>query len=390
MIIPSPEEISQRVKGICINLKKRQKAAKEQRRISNESIEDMRKAGLFRILQPKKFGGYEMNPKVFFDTQIALASACPSSGWVFGVLACHAWQLALFPEQAQRDVWEENDNTLISSSYAPMGKVTVVEGGYRLSGKWGFSSGCDHAEWGFLGAVIMQENAPPEYRTFLINREYYDIIDDWHTSGLQGSGSKTIVVKDVFIPEHQTHKAMDGFLCENPGNAVNTNHLYRLPFGQIFIRSVSSPAIGAAKGALEAFLEYNKSRVTSNTRTAAKTDSAVQMVAAEAASEIDAAILKMHRNFDELMAYAEKKEPIPMTRRFQFRFDSAEASAKCAAVTQKLFMASGGQAIFLSSPINQYFQDVHTIKAHVANNHIPLGQNFGGIMMGQETMDMFV
>lgn len=359
--------------------------------IPEETIDDLTKAGLFRMLQPKRYGGLEMNPKDFFDAQIELASACPSTGWVFGVLACHAWQMALFPEEAQEDVWKKNQDALISSSYSPMGKVKVVDGGYRISGKWGFSSGSDHCQWAFLGALIFHEGEEkPEYRTFLLDREYYEIIDDWHTSGLKGSGSKTIVVKDVFVPEHRTHKAIDGFMCQNPGNDINKDPIYRLPFGQVFIRSVSSPAIGAAKGALDAFLTYNKSRITSTSRTQASTDPAVQRIAAEASSEIDSAILKMHRNFDELLEYASAGKKIPMDRRYQFRFDSAEAAAKCTSITQRLFIASGGQAVYLSSPLNRYFQDVHTIKAHVSNNEIPLAQNFGGVLLGAQPFDMFI
>ena len=230
----------------------------------------------------------------------------------------------------------------------------------------------------------------PDYRTFLINREFYEIEDDWYTSGLQGSGSKSIVVNDAFIPEHHTHKALDGFLCSNPGSKTNTAPLFQLPFGQLFIRSVSSPAIGAAKGALQAFLDYNRDRISSTHRAKASTDPAVQQVAAEAGSEIDAAVLKMHRNFSELLDYVARGEAIPMERRFQFRFDSADAVDRCTRIVQKLFIASGGRAVYTSSPINRYFQDIHAIKAHVANNPVPLGQNYGAVMMGQEAMDLFI
>ena len=386
-----PEEMVSSIDRLCENLTSRAEQTSELRRVPEETIQEIKDAGLFRLLQPKKYGGYEVDPKVFYDVQIKLSEACPSTGWVYGVVGCHAWQLALFAPEAQEDVWAKDQNVLVSSSYSPVGKVTPVDGGYRISGKWSFSSGSDHCEWAFLGGLIFQEGNPrPDYRTFLINREYYEIQDDWFTSGLRGSGSKTIVVKDAFIPETHTHRAMDGFAAKNPGNAVNSSPIYKLPFGQVFVRSISSPAIGAAKGALNAFLNYNRSRITSTTRASAALDPAVQSIAATANSEIDAAVLKMHRNFDELSEYVASGEDIPMERRYQFRFDSADAVGRCTDIVQKLFQASGGRAVYLSSPINRYFQDIHTIRAHVSNNPVPLGQNYGAFLMGQTPTDMFI
>ena len=385
------QELDPKVTSLCEKLAQRADKASELRRVPEESIEDIKQAGLFRLLQPKKYGGFEASPKDFYDVQIRLSTACPSTGWVFGVVGCHAWQMGLFAKEAQDEVWQ-NQDALISSSYSPVGKVTLVEGGgYRISGKWGFSSGSDHCEWAFLGGLVFTPGEEkPDYRTFLINREFYEIEDDWYTSGLRGSGSKSIVVRDAYVPETHTHRAIDGFIGKNPGNDVNPSPIYRIPFGQVFVRSISSPAIGAAKGALNAYLEYNRSRITSTSRTSAALDPNVQAIAAEATAEIDAATLKMHRNFDEIEEYINSGAEIPLERRYQFRFDSANAVAKCTEVVQKLFVASGGRAVFTNSPINRFFQDIHTIKAHVSNNERPLAQNYGAFLMGQKPSDMFI
>jgi 3-hydroxy-9,10-secoandrosta-1,3,5(10)-triene-9,17-dione monooxygenase len=256
--------------------------ADELRRVPDETIADFREAGFFRMLQPTRWGGLEVDPTTFFDVQMAVASACPSSAWVLGVVAVHAWQLALFPLQAQEDVWGTDAGTLISSSYAPTGKVARAEGGYRISGRWSFSSGCDHCQWVFLGGFVPPEaeGKPPEMRTFLLPRSDYRIDDNWHVAGLKGTGSKDIVVENAFVPEHRTHKLIDGFKRQSPGNAVNPSPLYRLPFGQIFVRSVSTSAIGAAQGALDAFLDIAAKRVAASDGAKVSEDPTTQTVCA--------------------------------------------------------------------------------------------------------------
>lgn len=209
--------------------------ADELRRVPDETIVDFREAGFFRMLQPTRWGGLEVEPTTFFEVQRTIATACPSSAWVLGVVAVHAWQLALFPLQAQEDVWGEDSGTLLSSSYAPTGKVVRAEGGYRINGRWSFSSGCNHCQWVFLGGFVPPETEgkPPEMRTFLLPRSDYTIDDNWHVAGLKGTGSKDIVVENAFVPEHRTHKLIDGYKRQSPGNAVNQAPLYKLPFGQI-------------------------------------------------------------------------------------------------------------------------------------------------------------
>src|SRR5258706_7231303 len=143
-----------RAKELAPILAKRGAEADTLRRLPDETIREFREAGFFRMLQPSRWGGHEVDPRTFFDTQMAIASGCPSSAWVLGVVAVHAWQLALFSEKAQEDVWGKDNSTLISSSYAPTGKITRVEGGYKVSGRWSFSSGSDHCQWVFLGGFV--------------------------------------------------------------------------------------------------------------------------------------------------------------------------------------------------------------------------------------------
>jgi 3-hydroxy-9,10-secoandrosta-1,3,5(10)-triene-9,17-dione monooxygenase len=390
--VPSHEEWVARAQALAPTLAERAAGAAELRRLPDETIADFKQAGFFRMLQPARWGGFEVDPNTFFDVQMTIAAACPSSAWVLGVVAVHAWQLALFAEKAQEEVWGKDASTLISSSYAPTGKITRAEGGYRVSGRWSFSSGCDHCQWVFLGGFVPPdgEQKAPDMRTFLLPRSDYKIDDNWHVAGLKATGSKDIVVDDVFVPEHRTHKLIDGFFRKSPGNAVNTAPLYKLPFGQIFVRSVSTSAIGIAQGALEAYSSVAAKRIAAGDGAKVAEDPTAQVVAAEAAALVDEVKLVLHRNFDELMAAARAGADMPIERRVRFRYDSSRAVAKCVEAVDGLFTASGGRAIFLNSPLLRYFLDVHAARAHYANNPDKPGRNFGGLQLSLKNTDFFI
>ncbi|MET0594555.1 MAG: acyl-CoA dehydrogenase family protein, partial [Polyangiaceae bacterium] len=168
-------ELIQRARDLAPTLIARAEKTASDRKISDETIAEFKEAGLFRMLQPSRWGGLEVDPKVFFEVQMTVAAACPSSAWVLGIVGVHSWQMALFPLEAQNEVWGKDSSTLISSSYAPTGKVQRAEGGYRITGRWSFSSGCDHCQWVFLGGFVPSEveGKPPEMRTFLLPRADY-------------------------------------------------------------------------------------------------------------------------------------------------------------------------------------------------------------------------
>jgi 3-hydroxy-9,10-secoandrosta-1,3,5(10)-triene-9,17-dione monooxygenase len=362
------------------------------RRLPDQTIADFQEAGFFRMLQPARWGGFEVDPGVFYDVQATLAAACPSSAWVLGVVGVHAWQLALFAEEAQREVWADDARTLISSSYAPTGKIARAPGGYRVSGRWSFSSGCDHCGWVFLGGMVPPETEgkPPEMRTFLLPRRDYRIDDNWHVIGLKATGSKDVVVEDAFVPEHRTHRLVDGYRRSSPGNAVNPAPLYRLPFGQVFVRSVSTSAIGIAQGALDAYRAAAATRVSAGDGARVAEEQAAQLVCARAASTLDEVRLVLHRDLDEMMALARAGADIPIERRVQFRFDAAHAVHRCVATVDELFAQSGGRALFLGSPILRFFLDAHAARAHYANNPDRPGRNLGGVLLGLKNQDYFI
>lgn len=382
---PTVDELVARAHALGPRLKARADEAEAARNLPAETIRDFQEAGFFRILQPKRWGGYEMHPSAFFEVQTALARYDMSSAWVYGVVGCHPYELALFHDEAQQEVWGEDDTVLVSSSYQPVGKVTHVEGGFRLSGRWGFSSGSMHCGWVLLGAIVPPavEGGAPDMRTFLVPRQDYRIEDTWHTFGLKATGSHDVIVDDVFVPDYRTHRAADGFMCANPGQAENDGPLYALPWAQIFVRSVSSAALGATRGAIDAFLAIARERVSTNTGKASKSDPLALVAAAKAYAQVDEMTATLHRNFDRLYDYACRGVPIPVEDRLLYRYQSSTVVRRCAALVDELVPLLGGRAIYLSSPIIRFWLDLNAGRAHVANDPNFSAPDLANHLMGQ-------
>jgi 3-hydroxy-9,10-secoandrosta-1,3,5(10)-triene-9,17-dione monooxygenase len=386
----TPEILVQRARELAPILAQRAEAANEARMLPAETIADMKAAGFFEVLKPKKYGGYEMDPQVFYDVQMALAEGCMSTAWVYGVVGVHNWQIALFDPKAAEDVWGGGDHSvLIASTYMPKGQVTKVGGGYRFSGRWGFSSGIDHCDWVFLGGLIFSEGQPPEYRTFLLPKSDYEVIDTWHTMGLKATGSKDIVVKDVFVPEYRTHKASDGFMGTNPGRDEFTANLYKLPFGQIFVRAVSTAAIGGLQGALKCFIDFG-GNWTGNMGAKTSEQVPAQMAVADTAVAIDEMKTTLKRNFGELLDGIKINQAVDLNTRLLYRYQASLVVERCARQAYQLHSACGGRGIFTDFPLVRFFMDILAARAHYANNPDIFGRNYGSVMLGRDNTDFFV
>jgi len=388
----TPEALVERARAMIPALKARSAAATAQRRLAPETVRELQDAGFFRVLQPRRCGGYEMDPQAFFDIQLALAEGCMSTAWVYGVLGVHPFQLALFDARAQEDVWGKNDAALVSSSYQPVGKVECVDGGFRLSGRWGFSSGCDYCDWVLLGSLVppAEPAGAPDMRTFLLPRRDYKIIEDWNVFGLQATGSHGISVEQAFVPEYRTHRAVDGFTGTNPGHVVNTGMLYKVPWAQVFVRAVSTAAIGALQGALDAYAAIAARRVSTNTGKATKLDPN----ALNAAALTHSAVLEMktvlQRNFAEMMATVRAGREIPMNERVRYRYESAQVVRRCAELCDRLMPLLGGRAIYMDSPVVRYWLDINAARAHVANDPALIGTSAGAMYLGETSQEFFV
>jgi len=379
------QDIYDRVLALGDLFRRNSPEARKIRRVPQDNIDALQEAGFFLTLQPRRWGGYEVDPQDFFRMHLAIAENCMSTAWASGIVAVHAFQLALMDERAQQDVWGENIHTRISSSYAPLGKVTEVEGGFRLSGRWGWSSGSDHCTWVFLGAICPDGG----FRSFLVPRGDYEIVDTWHAMGLQGTGSNDIVVNDVFVPDYRTHKAEDGFLGTNPGVTADSAPLYRLPWAQLFVRVVSTPAIGAARDALDLYRQLVVGKASGDVTKLAG-DTATQERIAAAITSIDEMEAILFRNFDRMMAQVTAGEEVPVLERIKYRYQASVVIERCMAVIDSLFASAGGGSVFLGSEIQQRFLDIHTGRAHVANNPTSFARNLGSVLLGNDSKDFFV
>ncbi len=390
-IAPDAATLVSRARAMIPALKARAAAGEAARKVPDETIREFQEAGFFDILKPKRWGGFEMEPRVFYEVQMAIAEGCMSSAWVLGVVGVHPLQLGLFPLKAQEDVWSKDPTTLISSSYQPVGKVEKADGGYYLSGQWGFSSGCAHCDWVFLGALIFPEaGGPPEYRTFLVPRSDYEILDTWHTFGLKATGSHDVKVERSFVPEHRTHKAMDGFLCRNPGQEVNTGDLFKLPWAAIFTRAVSTASIGATQDVLNSFLEIAKSRVSTNTGMATKADPFALSAAATTAAELDGMKTTLFKVFDDMLALVRQGKEIPVDQRVFYKYQASRVSRRCSELVDELLLLAGARGIFNDNPIVRPWLDLKAGRSHIANNSNLAGLTLGGSYLGAPVMDTFL
>jgi 3-hydroxy-9,10-secoandrosta-1,3,5(10)-triene-9,17-dione monooxygenase len=386
----TPEAYLERVRALLPVLRERTVRAEQLRRLPDETFADFQEAGLFRALQPKRYGGYELDPGTFYQAVMEVGTVCGSSAWILGVIGVHNWHLAILPPQAQEDVWGENTSVQLSTSLAPTGTVQRVDGGFRLSGRWSFSSGCDFCQWAVLGGIVSSAEGgqPPDARVFLVPRSDYVIDDNWRVMGLCGTGSKDIVVDDAFVPEYRTHSYQDAFHLKHPGTAINGAPLYRLPFGLVFANGITAPAIGAALGALDAFREQSLKRVSLRDQSRVAEDPFTQYRLAEAAAAIGAARDRVLGNFTEMMRLACAGEEIPLTARARYKWDAGKAIDWSVAGVDKLFEASGGRGIFLNNPIQRAWRDVHAMRAHAGNNPERAAFVFGRSEFGLPPQDI--
>jgi 3-hydroxy-9,10-secoandrosta-1,3,5(10)-triene-9,17-dione monooxygenase len=353
---------------------------REARKMSKEVVDALKECGFFTMLLPKQWGGLERKPQEFFAEQVRIAEADMSTAWAGGIIAVHAFQLALMSEEAQREVYEADPNTLISSSYNPVGaRAEMCEGGFMLHGRWGWSSGSDHCTWALLGGVIPGDG----YRTFLVPRNQYDIEDTWDVMGLQGTGSNDVVISDpIFVPDHRTHKQMDGFNCVNDQD----NPMYDLSWAQTFVRVVNSAAIGALKKAVKVFVESKQGNSTTD-MTKFAGDVETQERLAKVLNTIGELEAVMYHNFDKMEAASWKPT---LEDRIMYRYQASIVIDKAIEAIDTLFEVAGGRSVFNGHPLQQLWHDIHIARCHVANNPTAFARNLGSVALGMENKDVFI
>ena len=387
VVRPEVPDLLARARAIAELARARAQQTEADRRVGEDIIERMREADLFRIMQPQAYGGFEYGFDVFSEIVAAIASGCGSTGWVYGLLASHQWLIACFPRAAQDEVWQNRD-ALAAGTYAPVGQAVAADGGYRLSGSGSFCSGCDNAQWQLLGGMIPQPDGAAKPGFFLMPTADCALDDNWYTMGLAGTGSKNLVARDVFVPAHRTLAFAELTDATAPGMRGNPNPLYRQSFLAVLPITIVSPVLGMAEGALADFLAMAGGRTTrgavagGNRRMAELTT--VQMRVAEASALIDAARLIMARDLVEALATATRGEPISVDMRLRNRRDQAFCVRLLVQAIDALFLAAGGQGLFLDKPQQRFWRDAHAAASHISLNWDSTGTMYGQFMLGLE------
>lgn len=361
------------------------------RRLSDASWSLLLDNGLLRALQPARWGGAEVGLLEFIDMVMEVAHASPAAGWVAGVVGVHPWQLGLFDDAAQADMWAGHGTWMHSSSYNPTGRAEPVDGGFRVSGRWSFSSGCDHCQAVNLGAIAGAQDLgggrmAPDFRSFLLLREQYSIDDNWHVGGLQGTGSKDIVVEDAFVPNYRTQSHLDYALGRPlPGRAVNPSPLYGMPFSVVFNMALAASVLGSARGFIESWIETTGPRRVGPGGATAADDPLVQRRVAEAQWNLDAAVLHLRSDARTLWNVAAAGEHTSERMRAQMRWNMNRGCELVSDSVLDLFRTGTGRALYLEHPLQARFQDVQAALAHSYLLTDPLAKQLGGRLLGTST-----
>jgi alkylation response protein AidB-like acyl-CoA dehydrogenase len=383
---PGVAELLERARSIGALARESAIDTERQRHVSAELIGKMREAELFRVMQPARFGGFEYGYDVFVELVAAVAAGDGSTGWVYSLGAVHPWLIACYPEEAQQEVWTQDRDAIAAVSYAPTGNAVPDKDGYRLTGRFSFASGCDNANWAILGGMLPDKNGlRPGF--FLIPSSQYTIHDDWFTVGLAGTGSKTIVVDDQYVPAYRTATFADMLTGNGPGTVTNPNPLYRQPMLAVVPHCLVSPALGMARGALDAFKEQAAGRTTRGAVAGGNNKMAefvtVQMRVAEATASIDAATLMIHRDIvDTLAATAAGEANVSL--RMRNRLTHSFATKLLTQAVDLMFVAGGGAALGLHHPVQRFWRDIHAASSHISLNWDSVAAMYGQHVFGLE------
>jgi 3-hydroxy-9,10-secoandrosta-1,3,5(10)-triene-9,17-dione monooxygenase len=355
-----------RARALVPRLAERAPGATAARMLPPETIADYHAAGIVNILQPRRFGGLQGRFSLFSRITEELSWGCASSAWVYAVLAEHQWIVAQYPEKAQVEVWGDNPNAVASSSLAPRAAAQKVAGGWRLSGKFPFSSGCDYAQWAILGAFLGEMGDPHGVAYLLVPLSEIEIVDDWQVLGLAGTGSKSLMVKDVFVPEHRHVMVADLFAGTPPGAAVHPDYpVVRAPRGYLVSYSLPPVAIATAARALDQVCRDLSTRISRGVTKMAESEF-VQATIGEAAAAIDGALLLLHHGRDHSTAEVGTGRKIAAAEALRARRDMVYAQHQVGWAMERLCELSGARWVYDSDPLQEMRRDVMTILTHHA------------------------
>ncbi len=398
-----PEQVTrqtliERATALAPAIAARAQEAERLRNVPEASMQELLDAGLFRMLQPRRVGGYELPFDVLVDVLPIIGAACTSTAWILGNFASRNWNIGMWPKAAQDEVWgtgpQHTPDVLACSAYVfPALRAERTRDGYLLHSVFPtpFSSGVDHAEWNTIAAMLHDPSGvePPRHMQVLLHRSEYTVVDTWFASGLVGTGSKEVLVERLEIPEHRGMLITDTHGGPTPGSAVNPGPLYRLPVFAAFGYVAGAPGLGCAMGALAAARASMATRIGTYSGQQLGGLGSVQLRFAEAAAAIDTAALLYRRRCEEMMAIAERGETPDQELRAVLRRDSAYGGTLFTHAVDLLVQITGAAGLYQHNPMQRYFRDIHALAQHAAMVWDVCGQNYGQVALtGTSSMPM--
>ncbi len=355
------------VNACAEGMRARTAAAERDCRVPAETIATLSDAGVFRVYQPREYGGAELPMQNVLPLISEIARACPSTAWVSAVLQIHTWLLTHFSREAQDEVFRDDPAARIAGVLQPRAMVTAVDGGYQLSAaSWPYASGCDHCQWFELGGLMMNEAGPPTTMLFLVPREGVEIADDWQVSGLRGTGSKTVSMGETFVPAHRA-LSIDAVIAGE--TAAELPSLYKSAILPMLCLNVTGPALGLARSAVECFKTHIAERKLPFSPAKQADAAQTHRTLAEVMLKVDTADLQLQQASYMVREHAEAGRSMSVVDRNLVRAFSSAAVRGCVQAVSELFLASGGTALQQSHPLQQMHRDVYAMAQHAALVH---------------------
>ena len=384
MTSPDMTQLQERARALLPTLRARARDTEKLRRLPDATVAALHETELFRLFQPARYGGTEAPVRAFVEIGATLGRGCGSTSWVFNNLVVHNWMLGYWPEAAQDEVWRSTPRALIGSSFVfPAGRAEKTTGGYKLSGRWPFSSGIDASAWIMLAAHVAPTGAgAPEPRFFLVPQDACTVIDNWYAMGLAGTGSKDVAVDGIIVPEHRTLLAELGKGGPHPGSGANPAALYKLAWYALFGFVNGATALGIAQGAVEEFTEAMRARVATASGRHVADFVTMQARVAEARTLVDAAETLMLKDCDEAMAIAAAGRLADNSEKTRWRRDAAFGVRMSVRAIDIIFAGAGGSAIAESHPLQRALRDAHAAQGHIGLNWDLNGTMYGRVALG--------
>ena len=356
----------ERARALVPALRSRAAAAEAARTLPAETLADLHASGLLRTMQPKRWGGMELDFVAYVDFPLEVARGCASTGWNLANLQIHHWLLALYDERAQEEVWGADPEALIASGVAfAQGSGRKVDGGFVVSGRWNFSSCVNIAGWNMLGVTVKDGERAADYRMCLLHQSQYEVIDDWKVLGMRSTGSMTVVAKDVFVPEYRALCMVDTRGGDRfPGARTNPNPAYQVAVNPLLAHGIGACAVGNAQAALELSIAAVQQRSTSYTAAKMRDFQAVQLRIGAAGAKIDAAQLVLRNDALAGQDFANRRVIADAPAKLRFKRNLAYAVTLCTEAVDLLHAMAGANGIYESTPLERIFRDAHSMAGH--------------------------